>query len=775
MKAVIMAGGEGSRLRPLTCTLPKPMAKILGKPVIEYIFDLLISGGVTTAAVTLGYLPHIIEEHYESGYKNLKLEFVREDEPLGTAGGVKKAASGFDEPFVVISGDALCDIDISKIMKYHKASGAKITIVAADATDPREYGIVKVDKENRVVGFVEKPSWNQAVSNLANTGIYIVNPECLKLIPKDKKFDFASDLFPLMLENDMPIYCYHTDEYWCDIGDIEAYLKCQRDIFDGKINVLAGAAASGVYVKGALPEGDFDIVPPVYIGENTEISDGAVIGPYAVIDDNCFVGTNAKVRYSTVLENSCISSDSAITRALVCSGAALKSRSAMFENSVAGSGCVIGENAAVKSGVRIWPGKIVGNGVSVGSDVKYGNIRAKCLCENGIDEKCGARLNAETCVRLGASVSNSANGHKVGVANDGSKHAHIMQLALSAGLAGSGSSVWNFGECFEAQLRFLVNICGLDCGLFAAGKKEKSVSLCSQGGLSVPRRLEREIERGMSSNGFREVSETQLREISDMSSVRQLYTQELMKQAPYGLHGVLACIECEDERIKNLLSSCVSSLGAYEDKRLVLKIDEKGATVTAVTQSGETEHEKLLAVCCLSELRNGRNIAIPYDAPEYLDSLAKEYGRKSYRYLSSPADNSDSAARKLAAKQVFVRDGLFLAVKLLSIMKERGCSLDRLVSELPKKFILKRSVHIDFLPSYLSRVTGEENVRNKNDYEGIRIIRDSGKILIIPETGGENVRILAEADSMEAADELCAEMEERINAASEKTDPAYKY
>ena len=120
MKAVIMAGGEGSRLRPLTCTLPKPMAKILGKPVIEYIFDLLSSYGVTTAAVTLGYLPHIIEEHYESGYKNLNLEFVREDEPLGTAGGVKKAASGFDEPFVVISGDALCNVNIGKIMKYHK-------------------------------------------------------------------------------------------------------------------------------------------------------------------------------------------------------------------------------------------------------------------------------------------------------------------------------------------------------------------------------------------------------------------------------------------------------------------------------------------------------------------------------------------------------------------------------------------------------------------------------------------------------------------------------
>lgn len=770
MKAVIMAGGEGSRLRPLTCTLPKPMAKILGKPIIEYIFDVLCAGDVTEAAVTLGYLPHVIEERYESGYKNLNLEFIREDEPLGTAGSVKNAASGFNEPFVVISGDALCNFDIRKIMTYHKASGAKITIVGTDATDPREYGIVRVDKDNRVVGFVEKPSWNQAVSNLANTGVYIINPECLELVPKGKRYDFASDLFPLMLERDMPIYCYHTGEYWCDVGSIEAYLKCQRDVFDGRLKAPVGSTASGIYAKKGLPRGDYSVVPPVYIGENVEIADGAVIGPYAVIDDNCCIGRNAKVRYSAVLENSWLASDSAVTGALVCSGAALKNRSSMFENSVAGSGSVIGEDAAVKSGVHIWPGKIIGNGAAVSSDVKYGNVKARCLCENGIDEKSGARLNAETCVRLGAAVSNSENGGKVGVANDGSNYGRIMQLALTAGLAGSGSSVWDFGECFEAQLKFLVNICGLDAGLFAGGKSKRFVGICSQGGLTVPRCFERRIESGMAACEFRETPEMAIKEVTDMSSVRLLYTQELMKQAPYGLHGIEASVESDDERIKNLLGTCISRLGADESKKLVLKISENGESVCAVTDSGETEHEKLLAVCCLDELKNGRDIAIPYDAPEFLSSLAEKYGRRAYRYLSTPADNSDSAARRLAAKQIFVRDGLFLAVKLLSVMKERDCSLEQLISELPKKFIVKRSIQIDFSPSYLASLAGEENVSKKNDFEGIKVMRSGGRLLIIPERSGERVRIFAEADTMEAADEMCADMEEIINTASEKTN-----
>lgn len=768
MKAVIMAGGEGSRLRPLTCTLPKPMAKILGKPIIEYIFDVLCASGVTDAAVTLGYLPHIIEENYENGYKNLNLEFFREEEPLGTAGSVKNAASGFNEPFVVISGDALCNFDLQKIMDYHKAAGAKITIVATDADNPCEYGIIKVGNENRVLGFIEKPSWTQAVGNLANTGVYIINPECLELIPKGRKYDFASDLFPMMLERDMPIYCYHTADYWCDVGNIEAYLKCQRDVFDGKLKPPVSSTASGIYVKKDLPAGDYSIVPPVYIGKNTEISEGAVIGPYAVIDDNCFIGKNSKIRYSSVLENSCIACDSAITGALVCSGAALKKHSSLFEGSVAGSGSVIGENASVKPSVKIWPGKIIGNGATANSDVRYGNIKAKYLSDGGIDEAQGVKLDAVTCVRFGLSLGNSSAVRKVGIAYDGSVCGNMMKSAVVSGLIASGCSVWDFGECFEAQLKFLINMCEIDAGLFACGSENRSISICDSGGLSVTRYIEREIERGMSCCEFCETSGEKMKEISDMSGVRPFYMQDLMKQAPYGLHGTEVSFESKNETIKNMLDCCVSKLGAESGDRLVFEIDEKGSEVSAVTSGIKISFEKLLAVCCLNEIRNGRDIAIPYDAPDYLDSLAEKHGRKAYRYLGTPADNSDAVARMLAAKQIFVRDGLFLAVKLLSVMKERDCSLERLVSEIPEKFIVKKRIAIDFMPSYLSTLAGEEVVRRNNNFEGIRVMHSGGRLLVIPERSGDRVKIFAEADTMEAAEDMCADMENIINSASEK-------
>ena len=757
MKAVIMAGGEGSRLRPMTCTAPKPMARILGKPIIEYVFDTLISGGVTNAAVTLGYLPHIIENSYEQGYKNLKLDFIREDEVLGTAGSVKNAANGFKEPFIVISGDAICDFDIEKIMLYHKASGAMVTIVATDADDIREYGVVEVGEENRVQGFLEKPSWSQAISSLANTGVYIIDPECLKLIPKGKKYDFASDLFPLMLERDMPIFCYHTDGYWCDVGNTDAFLKCQRDIFDGKFKSPVNQSASGIYLKDNLPDGDYGINPPVYFGSDVEIADGAVIGPYAVVDDNCFIGENARVRRSAVLENSSLSADSSVTGAVVCSGAALKKGAAMFEGSVAGSGCVIGENASVKPNVLIWPGKIIGSGAIVSENVKYGNLKTDFLGENG------PLLNAETCVKLGYTVAATKNGKKVGAAHDGTKKSSAMHLALLSGLADGGSSVWDFGECFEAELRFLVGICSLDSGMFISNDEECRISLCGENGLTPCRAFEREVENGMSRCEFHGTDEKSIKGISDMSGLKTLYVQELMKQFGNVSEGFSVSVKCENGRIFNLISNCFYRLGMNKKSEIILNINCSGTEVYAETGNGRIGFEKLLAICCFDEMRKGRDVAVPYTAPDYLDLIAKKHGRRVMRYLTTPADNSDTTARKLAKKQVFVRDALFMCAKLVSIMNERCMTIEMLASEIPEKYFESKIFSVNFSVSELSDIIGADRNESASG-EGVRLMREKGSLLVVPERGGEKIKVLAEADSMEIADELCAEIEEKISS-----------
>ncbi len=765
MKAVIMAGGEGSRLRPLTCTSPKPMARILGRPIIEYILNLLAEHKTDEAAITLGYLPHMIENAYEDGFGRMKLKFCREDEPLGTAGSVRNAAE-YDEPFVVISGDAMCDFNLSKIMDFHVAQRATITVVAVSQADPREYGLLKVDEENRVVGFIEKPSWSQSVTDLANTGVYIINPECLKLIPKGEKFDFASDLFPLMLEKGMPIFCYHTDDYWCDVGSIEAYMKCQQDIFDGRMKIY-GADSRKIINSEEFSGNDFKIIPPVYIGENADISRDAVIGPYAVIDDGASVGANAKIRFSTILENSWIGENASITGALVCSGAAIKRGAAMFENSVAGAGSVIGENATISPNISVWPGKTVGRGTNLNFNVKYGNMRREILSENGIVSGETVRLSPEICARIGSAIGSTYQGSKTGIAYDSSARGKALSYAIVSGLLGSGAAVWNFGECFESELEFLVNFCGLGAGIFVCGDEKNEIRICGEGGLTITRSFERSIESAIGKCEFKEVHESEMKENSDMSGMQMLYRQELMKQAPYGLKGIGAYVECSDEKIKNLMELSLKKSGATLASGITLEIDSDGLGLSAVADGIRYPHEKLLAICCLDEMKNGRDISVPYDAPQFLDNLAAENGRRVFRYLSSPADSSDSAARRLASRQVFVRDALFLAFRLLSIIKERECFIDELAAEVPDKTVFRKKVAIGFSPVDLARAVGSEEKINGNCFEGVRVSRDGGKLFVVPERSGEFVNIFAEADTMEAARELCVDMEEILARAQE--------
>lgn len=769
MKAIVMAGGEGSRLRPLTCTLPKPLVRVLGKPILAYIFDLLLAHGVEEAAVTLGYLPDAIPAAFPSGYNGLPLRFVREEQPLGTAGSVRNAAGRPDGPFLVISGDAMCNFDLTKILAYHNAVGAKITIVAVDAADPREYGLLRTDDDNRVTGFLEKPAWPQAVSRKANTGVYIINPECLDLIPRGRYYDFAGDLFPLMLERDLPIYCYHTDSYWCDVGSIDAYLRCQQEVMQGAMPAPCRRPAPGIFAETTLPPGEYTIHPPAYIGADVRIGSRAEIGPFAVLERGAAVGERGKVCYGAVLENALVEPDAHVTGALLCANAVLQRGAAMFENSVAGAGSVIGAGAVIRPQVLIWPGKKIERGAQIDANIKYGNIRTRYLSADGVDESSGGRLNAATCVRLGASAASALAGRPVGLAHDGSARGAAMAGAVACGLSDAGSAVFDFGVCFEAQFRFLAQHCGLEAGIFAVGGSHRALRFCGKNGLPVTRAFERKVESGMLQGDFREAPDDALRAVQAVGEAGQLYQYALLRQAPLGLHGTAAVAQSENSAVASMLTAALRMLGCAESERLRLIVSPDGLQLTAIADGTEIPHDRLLTVCCNHALRSGRDVAVPYDAPMVLDELAAACGRRVLRYLHTPADDADAEARRLAAEQIYLRDASFMAVQLLSVMKVRACSLQTLLEELPARFIAVRTQPLGFAPSALAETVGGAPA-GSNYFEGVRLTKREGELLFVPECAGDRVRILAEADSMEAADALCADAAALLQA----KDPAQK-
>lgn len=769
MKSVILAGGQGSRLRPLTCDLPKPLVPLCGKPVLEYLFDLLIRNGFDEAVVTLGYLSQQIESRYPDGkYRSLRLSFSHESDPLGTAGSVRRAADGWSEPFIVVSGDAMCDFDLSKIMQFHMASQAEVTVVGFTVDDPRDYGLIERDAAGRIVRFLEKPTWGQATTDLANTGVYVLNPSCLSEIPDGEAFDFATQLFPLLLKQNRPMYCYQADGYWSDVGDVYSYMRTQRDLLHGAVRFPLKKARDGIFVQDTLLTGDFTLIAPVYVGAQVQIGSGAVIGPDTVLESGCTVGRNARVRASVVLERGAVGAGCVMQGALLCADASLHERAAMFERSVAGSGSVIGSGASVSRDVRIWPGKKIDAGAAVRADLQFGSDAAALFDGSGFDES--VELTAQICASLGAAICSIPTCRKIAVGYDGTNAAKALLRALEAGALTSGGHVWSFGECFEAQLCYSTAFCGLPIGVYVRSHNHAQIRLCGEGGLSLPRTLEREIETRMRRGEYRRCLSESVRDVADMRSILLMYARELMKQAPAGLRGMEACVQCASSQIMLLMEDTLLRLGCLRSQSLLFHISQDGLQVYAVTPQATVPYERLLALCCKDAFENGMDVAVSYEAPMALDKLAQQYGRKVHRYLSAPADDADTAARRLSAKQIFLRDGLYLVVRTLGILHRRQLSLDALCDELPEFYLERKTFAISFSPSKLHALFGDAEDTTNTVREGITLTREDGRLLILPDHSGKSLHVLAEADKMETAAEMCSGFERLLTELKSETD-----
>lgn len=781
MKAVIMAGGEGTRLRPLTCNIPKPMARLCGKPVIEHIIDLLARNGVTEAAVSLRYLPEVIKNNFPDGkYGVVKLNFIEEDKPLGTAGGVLNAADGLDDDFIVISGDAMCDFNLKAAMDFHKEKKADATLVLSRVADPREYGLVVTDATGLVKGFVEKPGWAQAVTDAVNTGIYILSLKALSLIPKEIQFDFAKDLFPLMLKKGMRVYGFEAEGYWCDIGDIGAYTSCQFDMLDNKVDFKIDAKKNnGIYFKSDLPKGNYSIIPPVYIGSGTRIGDYSVIGPFAVIDDDCTLGTGTSIKNSVLLPGAYVGDYAELRGALICAGASLKKRVGMYEGSVAGEGCTIGANASISPGVRIWPGKIIDDGVRVAANVKSGNLRRGIFDDDGITGEPGADLTPENCAKLGAAIGAAFGNGNICTADDGSIAGSILKNAVISGVLSTGAKICDIGSCFEPLVSFAVSFFGLDSGIFVKMSGGKAtIEIVAASGLGIGRAAERKIEAAMSTGEIGRCRPEEYSEPFLMNGVKAVYQNELKKNAPHGFETSIS-VRSANRSIQKILINVLRESGCRVETgkagKICLHVDSHGKKASFICEDGSfLNFEETLALGCVAAFENGEDVALPFSAPGIIDVLAQRYGRRVLRYLECPADNSDKEARQLAQRQTWVRDGLENAIRILSLANKKGTTLVSLKSSLPKFAVTVKAIRCEVNPGILLRRFSSGIGAKKQPSEGVILSRGNGRVLISPLKRGSGIRIMAEAGDMETAGELCADMALQLQNDAKDIDNSQK-
>lgn len=374
MKAIIMAGGKGTRLRPLTSNQPKPMISIVNKPCMEHIVNLLKRHGFEEIVTTLGFMPEVIEDYFGDGsYWGVKIEHSIEEEPMGTAGSVKLAEDKLTGRFVVVSGDALTDADLSKAVEFHEKSGAEATLVLQQVDDPSEFGIVVVNDEGKVERFLEKPDPEEVFSYTANTGIYVLEPGILEEIPVGEEYDFADDLFPKLLDEGRPVYGYVTEKaYWEDIGNIDQYLDAQRAVLGGEVKgiEIPGERHDGdVYLGEGVEAPEDALEGPVVLGDGVRISPGARVGPYTLLGEGVFVDPGAQVVGSTVAAGSSIEEGAELNGALVGRSCRVRAHSRLSQGSTFGDNVEVGEKAIVEAGASISSGKSVEDGAVVTGDI----------------------------------------------------------------------------------------------------------------------------------------------------------------------------------------------------------------------------------------------------------------------------------------------------------------------------------------------------------------------------------------------------------------------
>lgn len=507
MKAVIMAGGEGTRLRPLTSLLPKPMVPIVNQPVMEHIIGLVKHHGIDEVVATLAFMPQVIQDYFGDGEEwGVSIDYAIEESPLGTAGSVRNAEKLLprDEPFLVISGDALTDIDLTELIEFHRAKRAAVTIALKSVEDPLEFGVVITDSDGKVERFLEKPTWGQVFSDQINTGIYVIEPWVLDEIPDGQVYDFSSELFPSLMEQGHPIYGMVAEGYWCDVGSRESYIEVHADVLDGRAKIYV----PGVQASDHLWVSDSATIAPdavlgsrVVIGDNSKIGPGAQVGDYVVIGDNCVLGTDARVDHSVIWNDTFVGTQASVSGAVLCRRVDVRARAVIDAGAVIGNETVVGKDAHVGADVQVFPYKRIEPAAMVTSSLIWKSSGARSLfTDAGISGLVGIDITPEMALKVAEAFGSllPKDGHVV-VTRDTSKPARMIKRAIVAGLNAAGVNVRDLRVASPALCRFTTqktrSVGGIHVAAAPGDHPSLEIQFFDKNGLDIAPWEQKKVER----------------------------------------------------------------------------------------------------------------------------------------------------------------------------------------------------------------------------------------------------------------------------------------
>lgn len=813
-----MAGGEGSRLRPVTANRPKPLVPICNQPIMEHILTLLKRHNIDEIVATLYYLGDEIQGYFGDGSDfDVKMHYSIESMPLGTAGSVKKAEHLLnDDTFVIVSGDALTDCDLSKAIAFHKAKGSLATLILYRVPNPLEFGVVITGDDGRVQRFLEKPSWSEVFSDTVNTGMYILEPEIFAYMEKDRAYDWSGDIFPKLLEEGKPLYGYVMNEYWTDVGSLPQYREAQEHLLSRRIDlpIQEGEMTNGLSVgTNCVIDETATLVPPLCIGRNCKIKKHARIGPYAVIGDNCFVEEDAHIERSVLWDSVYVGPNVGVHSAIVCSRATIKKDSVVREDAVIGDRCLVDVNCSVRPRVKLWPDKIVERGSTVTMSLVWGSKwRGSLFRDLGVAGLSNIEITPDFACRLSSAFGSCFPvPNRIVTVRDSTRSSRMIKRSLIASLLSVGCDVLDMRSAALPVARHFIKASGaagaMSVRKLPGNSRVTLIEMFDSRGAYLGRNLERKVETAFFREDFRRTDPEDLGVIEFASRAVEEYqadffrligpstsSRRLRVVCDYGYSSLatffpamLERMEVESislngfndakraprtdaeiqDHVRNL-SNIVGTLG-YDMGVLFI---QEGERLAIVDQQGKVIQGNRLFGALASlvvQTQKDASVAMSVTAPSQLEDVLIKAGAQVIR---TKADTRSLMSSSLDAGVTFSGDddggfifpalhpgfdAMFTFAMLISMLRATGHAIGDIVDELPSFHVAHERVRVPWESkgTVMRRISEESYGESRIELlDGIKIFNNDGWVLVLPDSTEPTFHVYAETPDEEASRDL---------------------
>lgn len=822
MKAVIMAGGEGTRLRPLTSNAPKPLLPIANRPMMEHVIGLLARHGITDIVVTVAFMANAIKTYFGDGSDfGVSIRYADEPVPLGTAGSVANARHLLDERFLVISGDVITDIDLTEVIRLHEERSAMATIALTSVENPLEFGIVITRPDGAIERFLEKPTWGQVFSDTINTGIYVLEPSIFDVIATDRPVDFSGEVFPRLLADGKPIFGAVCSGYWEDVGTLDAYLRAHKDVLDQRVqlDIPGFRASAGLWLgEGVEVAPDAEIAGPAVIGPGSIVGPGCRLGEYVVLGSNVRLLQDVGLERTVLHDSVFVGTGSRLRGAVIGRSCSIRSQARIGEGVVLGDEVFVGAEAVLSDGVKVFPFKTVEEGAVVNDSIVWESRGARTLFgRDGVSGLANVDVTPELAVKLALAYGTSlAKGSRIVTSRDSSRSARMLKRAMMAGLNAAGIDVLDLETASVPVTRFLARSArargGLTVRLHPEDPDRVAVRFFDAEGVDLSEDGQRKIERLFQREDHRralpgEVGDIQfparaleeyavaLEATVDPAAIAQAHFKlvidysfgavasvmpnalaklgaDVLAVNPYastsgrlGFDAVAAA-----ERVAGLVRASGAHLGAV--------IDPDGDRLTVIDDAGRVlgHTEALLAfVDLVADHLVGDAIALPVNTTSHAFAIAAQHGvRVELTKLSTPAlmdaarqpgvgFAADGAGGYILPGFLPAFDAAASLLKLLDVLARTGVSLSSVVDALPKVHVVHDTVvtpweHKGMVMRSLVEMAGRDVLL----VDGVRVRYADGWVLAVPDPEEPVTHVWAEASSDVEARRLAQEYARRI-------------